>query len=176
MNTKNTTFSLPCRAASVRGQLKHSYLTNTICLKTKPDRLKVSMTCEENGNSRHHIIRNQIHELLDLMDNPEEGFSPAQLLDQLPPFYNLTQNKLSLLKAQVHQQYVQDFQMAWRKEKLDKISTRFLAALDSFLSRPGTIARMEKVHTTALLLIAELETLPKGIWLWKTERNEYKVP
>lgn len=168
MNTVTGNFTLPCRAANVRGQLKHSYLTNTICLKTQPDRLEVSMACEENGIPRHQIIRNQIRELLELMDSSERGFSPAQLLDQLLPFRELSKSERDSLKAQVHRQFAEDFQLARRKERLKNISAIFLAELDAFLSHPLTKVGMEKVQSTARILIGELENLPKGIWLWKT--------
>jgi hypothetical protein len=164
-------FTLPCRAASVRGELKHSYLTNSICLKTQPDRLKVSMTCEENGIPRHNIIRNQIQELLELMGSSENGFSPAQLLDQLSPFQELSERERDLLKAQIHRQFVENFQLAQRQEQLEKTSATFLSELDAFLLQPATKAGMEKVQTTARILIGELENLPKGIWLWKTVSN-----
>lgn len=172
MNRVMDNFTLPCRAAGVRGQLKHSYLTNTVCLKTQPDRLEISMTCEEGGIPRHNIIRNQIHELLELLGNSERGFSPAQLLDQLPPFEELSEKERGLLKAQIHRQFIVDFQLAQRQDLLERTSMSFLAELDAFLSQSATKTGMEKVQTAARILIGELDKLPKGIWLWKTVSKE----
>jgi hypothetical protein len=129
------------------------------------------MTCEENGIPRHKIIRSQIRELLELIGNSEKGFSPAQLLDQLLPFRELSESERDSLKAQVHRQFAEDFQMARRKERLKNISANFLADLDAFLSHPLTKAGMGKVQAAARILIGELENLPKGIWLWKTAKN-----
>jgi len=166
------TFALPCRAASLRGQLKHSYLTNTICLKTQPDRLAVSMTSDENGIPRHKIIRSHIHELLELLGSPEQGFSPAQLLDQLSPFRELSVNERGSLKEKIHRQFAREFQLAPRKAQFEKTSALFLAELDAFLSHPLTKVGMEKVQAAARILIGELENLPKGIWLWEAVSNK----
>jgi hypothetical protein len=171
------TFVLPCRAASIRGQLKHTYLTNTICLKTQPEKLRVSMAYEENGIPRHQIIRNQIAELLELIGSPDQGFSPAQLVDQLHPFRQLPDAERRSMKGQIHQQFVKRFDVAARKGRLEQLASQLLAALDAFLAQPlsdakSASAHMEHTQESARTLIRELEDLPKGIWLWKTTGSE----
>jgi hypothetical protein len=168
VNAVMKNFTLPCRAAHVRGQLKHSYLTNTICLKTLPEDLLESMLYLENGVPQHQSLRNQLNELSNLLGDPEQGFSPAQLVDQLTPFQQLPLEKRNEFKQRVHRQFATEFQLPDRKQRLEKLAAQFLAELDAFLSQSSTIAAMKKVQEAARILIRELESLPKGIWLWKT--------
>jgi hypothetical protein len=161
----------------LRGQLKHTYLTNTICLKTQPEKLRVSVNYEENGIPRHRVIRNQIAELQEVMGDPDRGFSPAQLMDQLSPFRELTVQERQVMKEKVHRQFAHDFRLGERKRRLEEKSTLFLKALEYFVA-PALVADpaakhgMHEVQEGARALIAELESLPKGIWLWKTAGKE----
>jgi hypothetical protein len=166
-------FALPCRAASVRGELKHTYLTNKVCLKTLPEDLLESMLYKERGIPQHEIIRNKINELIELMDSPEDGFSPAQLMDQLRSFRVFSIEERLSAKHSVHQQFVAQFELAKRKKQFEKLAAVFLGALDALIATPASVvntakAQMECVQESARALIRELESLPKGIWLWKT--------
>ena len=49
MSFEGKTFVLPCRASALRGQLKHTYLTNKVCLNALPEDLLESMLEKERG-------------------------------------------------------------------------------------------------------------------------------
>ena len=164
-------FVLPCRAASIRGQLKHTYLTNKICLKTLAEDLYDSMLFKERGVPQHDIIRNLIAELLNAIDSVDRGYSPSQLLDQLTPFRDVAADIRAKMKEKVHQQFIRDFALAARRMRLEKVAKEFLATLDHFLSQDQPAkSSMENVQEMARALIRELESLPKGIWLWEPRR------
>lgn len=166
-------FGLPCRASSLRGKLKHSYLENAVCLPALPKDLMKSLTYKENGVPRQEIIRQQIHEFKDLMASCEHGYSPAQLVDQLRPFRALSEKNRQLLKEQMHRQFIKEFELEERKGRFESASEKFLSALDLFLEASSgdkgmAQSNMVKVQDCARGLIRELEGMPKGIWLWKT--------
>lgn len=177
MSFEGKTFVLPCLASSVRGQLKHTYLTNKVCLKTLPEDLLESMIYKERGVPQHQEIRNKIAELLDVFGSADKGFSPAQLIDQLSPFLQLPGHERAAMKEQVHRQFADEFRLAERKTRLEQRARDFLGALDFFLTLVNAAATaaklgMERVQETARGLIRELESLPKGIWLWETPNRE----
>ena len=170
-------FALPCKASSLRGKLKHSYLENAVCLPTLPEDLMESLTEKENGVARQQIIRQLIREFTDLIGSLEQGFSPAQLVERLHPFQVLTAEDRLSLKEQIHRRFVQDFQLASRKERFERVAGEFLKVLDLFLgiaNGGGKSAQpaMIQVQDFARGLIRELEDFPKGIWLWKTSKSE----
>ena len=169
-------FALPCKASILRGKLKHSYLENAVCLPSLPQDLTKSLTYKENGVARQEIIRQQIREFRDLMASSEQGFSPAQLVEQLRPFQVLGADDRRSLKEQIHRQFAQEFQLVERKARFESAAEMFLGALDVFLGTPpeggkSAQSRMIKVQDSARDLIRELEELPKGIWLWKTDKS-----
>ena len=171
MNEAAAPFALPCGASALRRELKHDYLTNTACLMAVPADLLESMLRLEEAKPRHQIIRDRMAELIDLLDKPGDGFSPAQLLDDLAPFRSLASETRECMRAQVQRQFAEEFELGARKTRLQQRSEQFSAALDSFLNkaRPNptsATALMEQVHEAARELIRELESLPKGIWLW----------
>ena len=168
-------FALPCKASSLRGKLKHSYLENAVCLPALARDLTKSLTYEENGIERQQIIRQQIREFMELMVSLDQGFSPAQLVEQLRPFKVLAAEDRHSLKEQIHRQFAQEFQLAERKARFESAAKMFLAALDVFLEIPpgdekSAQSCMVKVQDSARGLIRELEEMPKGIWLWKTAK------
>ena len=173
-------FALPCKASSLRGKLKHSYLENAVCLPTLPEDLVESLTYSENGVARQQIVRKHIREFAELLDSVDSGFSPAQLIDQLPPFQKLAGEERRILKEQLHKRFCEDFQLAERKRRFELAAGAFLEDLDAFLATPAkegdlTQSRMLKVQDSARGLIQELETMPKGIWLWKPVKIE-RIP
>ncbi len=177
MNYGGNTFVLPCHASCLRGQLKHTYLTNKVCLKTLPEDLLESMIYKERGVPQHQEIRNKIAELLDVFGSADKGFSPAQLIDQLSPFRQLPGHERASMKELVHRQFAAEFRLAERKTRLEQRARDFLGALDFFLTQVNVVASaaklgMEKVQETARSMIRELESLPKGIWLWETPTRE----
>lgn len=164
---------LSCRAGGVRGELKHTYLTNKVCLKTLPEDLLESMLYRERGIPQHEIIRKKISELIELMDSPEHGFSPAQLVDQLRSFQDFPIEERLSAKRSIHQQFVAQFELVKRKKQFESLAGEFLGALDVLIATPASVvntakAQMECVQESARVLIRELDSLPKGIWLWKT--------
>ncbi len=167
--------ALPCRAAALRHRLKHEYLTNTVCLETKPQKLLKSMLYLEKGVPRHQIIRDLLEELHELMRQPEAGFSPAQLLERLQPFATLSVDKCMVLKRAVQQQFAEEFGLATRTARLQAKSERFVCALDESLNEgmSGSLTNgsMDEVQAAARELIIELGDLPKGIWLWPSQES-----
>lgn len=170
-------FVLPCRASNIRGQLKHTYLTNKVCLTTLPEDLMESMLFKEHGIPQNQVIRRLISELLEVMGSMEDGFSPAQLVNQLKPFRELPSENRQILRDKIHRQFVQKFWLDDRRMRLEQASTGFVSALDLFLSEDQTDltaskAGMDKVQEAARDLIRELETLPKGVWLCGKQTSE----
>lgn len=173
-------FTLPCKASSLRGKLKHSYLENAVCLPTLPEDLFESLTYKENGVERQQIIRQQISEFAELLDDENYGFSPAQLVEQLRPSQKLAGEERRILKEQLHKRFSEDFQVVERRQRLESAAGVFLEDLDAFLATPAkqsslAQSRMLKVQDSARGLIRELETMPKGIWLWKPVKIE-RIP
>jgi hypothetical protein len=177
VNSGGNTFALACRASSLRGQLRHTYLTNKVCLKTLPEDLLESMIYKERGVPQHQEIRNKIAELLDVFGSTDKGFGPAQLIDRLSPFRQLPGHEREAMKEQVQRQFADEFRLAERKTRLERRAREFLGALDVFLTRVNAAATapklsMERVQEAARSMIRELESLPKGIWLWETPNRE----
>jgi hypothetical protein len=125
------------------------------------------MLYKEHGVPQHQLIRIQINELSRMMTDIEHGFSPAQLVDQLSPFQQLPTEKRDDIKTRIHRQFALEFQLTERKQRLETIAMKFLSELDLFLAQSATKTGMEMVQEAARALICELESLPKGIWLWK---------
>lgn len=176
MNDINWKIKLPCHASNLRGKLKHIYLTNKVCLKTLPDDLLDSMLHKEDEKNRHQTIRNLIAELLETMGSAEDGFSPAQLIDQLEPFKKFPAESCNKIKEQVHEKFLRDFDLEIRRDKLKQISDEFITVLDIFLAQSSANEsrkkdNMQVVQEKARALIRELENLPKGIWLWKPAKG-----
>lgn len=177
MSSEGKTFVLPCHASNLRGQLKHTYLTNKVCLNTLPEDLLESMLEQERGIPQHQVIREKITELLDALESLENGFSPAQLVDQLNVFRQMPTTEREAMKQRIHQQFASEFRLTERKCRLAQMAQTFMAALDLFLSQTkcatdAAKASMNRVQEAAAALILELEDLPKGIWLWETPRRE----
>lgn len=177
MSFEGKTFVLPCRASNLRGQLKHTYLTNKVCLNTLPEDLLESMLEQERGVPQHEIIREKVAELLNALDSADHGFSPAQLVDQLFAFRQMSDTERSVMKQRIHQQFAVEFRLTERQSRLGQMAQTFMAALDLFLSQTKSAAdaakaSMNRVQEAAAALILELEELPKGIWLWETPRRE----
>lgn len=173
-------FALPCKAANLRGQLKHKYLTNTVALKAGPEQLHQSMLYEEEGVARHLIICRRLEELAEAMSALVGSFSPAQLLDKLGPFMTEPPEILASLKDAVHRQFAREFDLANRTTRLHQKSNRFVGLLHRFLdggmvNLVSAEIKTREVQEAARDLIRELGTLPEGIWLWSELAREERV-
>lgn len=94
-----------CPANTLRGQLKHSWLENQLCNKKTEDVLY--LWSEGKWRALESEFDMRIEETLDLADNLAEGFSPAQLVDQLRPLAQLSESDRALIKKAVHKAYLE---------------------------------------------------------------------
>lgn len=100
-----TPWNIPCEANTLRGQLKHSWLENQLCNKKTEDVLY--LWSEGKWRALENEFDMRIEETLELADNLAEGFSPAQLVDQLRPLARLSESDRALIKKAVHKAYLE---------------------------------------------------------------------
>lgn len=99
-----TPWNISCEANNLRGQLKHSWLENQLCNKKTEDILYLWRKGEWRALETEFDIR--VKETSGLADNLAEGFSPAQLVDQLRSLAHLSESDRSSIKKAVHQAYL----------------------------------------------------------------------
>lgn len=101
-----TPWDIPCEANTLRGQLKHSWLENQLCNKKTED-IVSSWQKGRRWSALENEFDMRIKQTLDLAGNLAEGFSPAQLVDQLRPLAQLHDGDRALIKKAVHEAYLE---------------------------------------------------------------------
>lgn len=165
-------FVLPCRAAELRGALRHSHLQNRFLtwLPGSPD--LVRRTYGEDSPARQQMEQ-ALKELGTLIEDPAAGFSPVPLLESLPPLRGLPDRIRENIIAAMLTAYTNSFDPETRAAELCAASSGFLTCLDEFLAcAEVSSAVCEGLRAAAQGLYQEISKLPKGIWLWPEEEQK----
>lgn len=174
MSYKPQKFVLSSPVSETRRILKHSMLGNQVCLPKNPEDLKRSLLYEDTGTPLHEQLFRKALELLELMGDPNRGYSPAQLLGGLAPFNSLAKELRINMQNKIHKRFIEEFELSVRKNRIRVLVDDLQKAMNLFLviqEADLTLLQQEMidVQNAAKALITELDTLPKGIWLWKIE-------
>lgn len=166
-----TPWNIPCEANTLRGQIKHSWLENEILNLS----METVITLWRRGGAEltaKYAVRLQTLSLL--VGSLEEGFSPAQLVDTLKPFSDLSLEEKAAIKGAVHAAYLESSGILALQAPLKAAAAGIEAALQE-LSRAWALPKpqgesavrvaWEGVRKKANALIEVLERLPKGVVL-----------
>jgi len=161
---------LDCLAAHEARAISHDYLKNRIRCQDDPYELyAVFLRKNVEGIPMRVALLGRLWNLLAMLRDPAEGFSPAQLLDRLPAFTSLRPGQMVAAKAQVHAQFLKEFDMETHERRLRKCIDRFSGQVELFFRvDTPTKSAHEAIDAAAAELITELSTLPSGVWLWPT--------
>lgn len=168
---RNHEFVLSCRAAEIRGMIRHSHLQNRFLtwLPSSPDLIRRTY---EHGSPARVEFDAALKELTESLGNNDAGFSPIGLLDELTPLRRLSQGGRESMKAAMTRSYASSFHPTTRTAALSAASTEFGSVLDQFLADGGEAdALVDGLRAAAERLYQEISALPKGVWLWP-EREE----
>jgi hypothetical protein len=166
-------FILPCRAAELRGILRHSHLQNRF-LTWLPDSPDLVQRTYASGTQARTELDAALDELGTLLADPSSGFCPVVLMDRLGPLRNLPESARKDLGKVMVASYTKHFAPARRAKAFGKTREAFVTALKSLLAtaEPSS-ATCEKLKIAARGLYKEISKLPKGLWLWpEGNRNE----
>jgi len=167
-----TPWNIPCEANTIRGQLKHSWLENQLCNKKVEDVLY--LWSEGKWRALESEFDMRIEETLELADNLAEGFSPAQLVDQLRPLAQLSEGDRVLIKKAVHEAYLESSGILKLQAPLKKAAESLGNAIsqlrDAWKTRPQEEEQKvkqawEQVSIKANELLEIFKTLPTGVVL-----------
>ena len=169
-----TPWNIPCRANTLRGQLKHSWLENQVCNKTADDVAtlwRTGMWDKEIGE----IFPYRIDQSRQLANEMLSGFSPAQLVDQLSPLQSFPHDSRSRLKDVLHSAYLESSGISSLSELLSQELEGFAEEFTKFLTvwntertdenEPALRDGWNQLQQVAKSLLAVFETLPKGVVL-----------
>ena len=164
-------FTLPCRAATVRGIIRHSHLGNRFlsALPNNPDNLR---TIYPPGSKGKLEFLELTDELLSCLEDPMGGFCAAGLVDTLPAFRELSDDGKKQLKKDIVSAYAEQFQPVSRAAALQAARATLLERLDAFLAKDHvTRAEVDRLREAALALDDLMLDLPRGIWLWPQQEE-----
>ena len=167
-------WNIPCRANTLRGQLKHSWLENQLLNKTTDDVTRLWRTGiweKEIGETFPY----RIDQSRQLANEMVRGFSPAQLVDQLSPLQNLSEESRFRLKDVLHSAYLESSDISVLSELLSQGVEDFAEKFTKFLpvwntkrtdeNEPALRDGWNQLQQVANSLLAVFETLPKGVVL-----------
>lgn len=167
-----TPWNIACDANNLRGQLKHSWLENEVLYISIETVINLWRQGGADLATRYAM---RVQDLSRLADSFADGFSPAQLVDTLKPFGELTAEMKSALKDAVHEAYLESSGILALQESLEAAAMNIEAALQNLSSAWGLPIQSqnkskvskawEGVCEKASTLVMELERLPKGVML-----------
>lgn len=166
-------WNISCDANTRRGQLKHSWFENQVLNKTSDNVINFWKTTGWKALEQQFAVH--IRKAIQLSDELESGFSPAQLVDTLTPFEKVDDKTKELIKQAVHKAYLESSNITelkaplkeaaeelekalkhlfevWNQQVFEKSESELKKAWDEFL------IKATKLHSV-------LEQLPKGIVL-----------
>lgn len=156
-----------------RGQLKHSWLENQVLNKTSNNVINFWKSTDWNALEQQFAVH--IRKAIQLSDELESGFSPAQLVDTLRPFEKVDDETKELIKQAVHEAYLESSNITELKaplkeasEELEKALGHLLEAWNQQVSEKNEQElkkAWDEFLTRARKLHSVLEQLPKGIVL-----------
>lgn len=166
-----TPWEISCPANTLRGQLKHSWLENGI-LCARPANVvgrRADGSFEREGKIAQYL--NDIDVTRQLAEDLIQGFSPAQLVDQLGPLQKLPEETRLKIKEAVHDAYLDSSGMTELAESLGQEAEVFAKEFEKFSKvwNTGDDTDLKKawqgVLQKAETLLAVFEKLPKGVVL-----------
>jgi hypothetical protein len=153
-------FVLSCEAAEIRGNLKHSHISNRFLFYRDPGHLLQAI--REHASDLRLLLRS----LVTLTADVDRGFSPVPRVRIMAPFRALRGVDQERLLEALRGYYQMGFHPAERAARLDEAARRFLSAIDRFVEAGGAVDAHEPLKKEALRLERELASLPTGVWLW----------
>jgi hypothetical protein len=164
---------IACSQAILRSQLKHTWLENQLVNKSEDDIVFFwqgpgwpSLECE---------FRGRVSEAEQLINDLESGFSPAQLVDQLPMLVGLADDTKAAIKQAVHEVYLERSCITKLHDPLNQALSALKDALARVLSawrQPQSPESEQELRQAwrALIRCGEafrnlLDRLPRGIVL-----------
>ena len=168
-----TPWNIDCDTNTLRGQLKHSWLENQVLNKTSDN--IISFWKANGWNALEQQFAVHIRKAIQLSDELESGFSPAQLVDTLRPFEKVDDETKELIKQAVHKAYLESSNITQLKAPLKEAAEEMEKALEHLLeawnqqvsekNEQELKKAWDKFLTRARKLHSVLEQLPKGIVL-----------
>lgn len=150
---------IPCIAAEIRGQLKHSFIENTILQLTEP---LLRLHLAENGE----FVKDMASGAAELIARLQDDYDPANLIGRIAAFDEISEIERSQLRKRTHKRYLQNFKPELRKRRLKAAWKGLAEALKEWTA---TTAPTEQVFSAlrvrAIELHKELDALPRGVWL-----------
>jgi hypothetical protein len=171
-------FVLGCRAAELRGRLRHVYLENTFLLFQSPGSLvEVFEQPVIGGGTWMDECRELGKELVAELRDELRGFCAIPLLDTIGPLRDLSEAEKEALRQRMREDYRTVFQPATKADRLERLLGMLWTRTDVLIEEhrragadtDGVRARFSEVRAAAEELHLFLSTLPKGIWLWPDE-------
>ena len=169
-----TPWNIACRANTFRGQLKHSWLENQVCNKTANDVATLWRT-QIWDEVIGEIFQYRIDQMRELANELVNGFSPAQLVDQLSPLQNFSEENRFRLKNVLHSAYIENSGISALSELLSQEIEGFAQEFTRFLTvwntkrtdenEPALRHGWNQLQQVANSLLAVFEKLPKGVVL-----------
>ncbi|MFH2124586.1 MAG: hypothetical protein ABIJ50_14030 [Pseudomonadota bacterium] len=126
---------IACSQAILRSQLKHTWLENQLGNKSEDD--IVFFWQGPGWPSLEREFRGRVSEAEQLINDLESGFSPAQLVDQLPMLVGLADDTKAAIKQAVHEVYLERSGIEELKKPLNQALSVLKDALARFLSAWG---------------------------------------
>lgn len=158
-----------CEADVTLGRLKHSWLENQILNKSAAD--VIDLRSGGGWSSLDQQFPRRIEEAADFVARIVDAFSPAQLVEKLGFFRDLSAEARDTLRSAVHRSYLAHSDIAGRKASLDSAVRILALSLDNVrrLWRDSSDHDLElawgNVLRAAARLRDELDALPRGIVL-----------
>lgn len=173
MMVMGTPWNISCETNTLRGQLKHSWLENQVLNKTSDNVINFWKSTGWKALEQQFAVH--IRKAIQLSDEQESGFSPAQLVDTLTPFEKVNDETKELIKQAVHKAYLESSNITQLKvplkeaaEELEKALGHLLEAWNQQVSEKSELElkkAWDEFLTRARKLHSVLEQLPKGIVL-----------
>ena|SRR5450759_774667 len=152
---------IACRAADARGQLKHTFLDNTI-LSLNEELLRLHLRENPTFVGSMDAIAEELTESL------VADYNPAGLVDRLSPLTTLSETERGRLRDALGQRYVKVFSPADRRHRLAAAWQSLHSALRRWeLCDPEepSAEAFASLQRRAQEYRAELSHLPQGVWL-----------
>ena len=167
-------YPFACPAETLRGQLKHSWLENLV-RDRKADAIVGFWKKGQWEDKVETIFPHYLQLTLKLADELGDGFSPAQLIDQLGPFKGFTDDLRNQIKKAIHEAYLKTSNISALAQPIRKCALD----LEPELNKLRTLWKMpdspeseialrdcwEKIQKKGAALSEQLEKLPRGVIL-----------
>lgn len=159
-------FVLSCRAAELRGLIRHSHLQNRFQA-SLPDQAD-DLRAVYGGSSKNLAdFTGLLDELISCLKDREDGFCAVSLLETLTPLRTLPGSARSQLRKAIVECYAGEFHPANRARALRTSADSLVARLTAFLdAEDATSEEVGLLRDAAVDLYHLITDLPKGIWLW----------